>query len=155
MISGGATNQQHVFKDGKETFTRRIGLDNDHLIAVGPRLDLESKMDRVFTSYISQTDDQTNLQYGLMEIPLDESPIVFTPLFHLQTKDFNSVSAFAQSSLSHDGRIWAVSAWLGAVDRSLLQPEDSALYLVQVDRSRPNVTKVPIPLPVGVDDFMK
>jgi hypothetical protein len=62
----------------------------------------------------------------------------------------------AQPSLSHDGRTWAISsAWLGASKKSALRPEDCALFLVQVDRSRPKLTKVPIALPAVQDDGLK
>ncbi len=110
--------------------------------------------DRVFTAYSSKVDGQTNSECGLLEIPLDEKPLRFTPLFQVRGEDVNLL--FAQPSLSHDGRTWAISsAWLAAKDKSSLRPEDCALFLVQVDRSRPKITKVPIPLPTVADDGLK
>jgi hypothetical protein len=120
----------------------------------GPWLDLGPKKDRVFTAYTSKTEGQTNYECGLLEIPLNEKPLRFTPLFHVQSDDM--ISLLAQPSLSHDGKTWAISsAWLAAKNKSVLRPEDCALFLVQVDRSQPKITKVPILLPTVEDDGLK
>jgi hypothetical protein len=154
FVSGPETNQEfQVLRDGARTFSRAITRPGCK-VTVGLWLDLGPKKDRVFTAYVSQAEGQTNCECGLLEIPLDQKPLRFTPLFHVDSDDM--VSLLAQPSLSHDGRTWAISsAWLGANKRTALQPEDCALFLVQVDRSRPKITKVPIPLPTVEDDGLK
>ena len=155
FIGGEKTNAQLcVRQDGVEKFTRRIARGSDKITVVGPWLDLGPKKDRVFTAYTSQAAGQTNCEYGLLEIPLNEQPLRFTPLFQVPADTDGFL--MAQPSLSHDGRTWAVSsAWLGAKKKSALRPEDSALYLVSVDRSRPKITKVPITQPAVDDDGVK
>src|ERR1039457_2366635 len=155
FVSGQATNLAlQVVRDGTKTFSRPITRPGCEVKVAGPWLDLGPKKDRVFTAYTSKTEGQTNYECGLLEIPLNEKPLRFTPLFQVQSDDLNSL--LAQPSLSHDGRTWAISsAWLGASKKSALRPEDCALFLVQVDRSRPKITKVPIMLPAVQDDGLK
>src|ERR1017187_4754869 len=155
LVSGQATNLElQIVRDGVNKFTRPITRPGCEVKVAGPWLDLGPKKDRVFTAYTSKTEAQTNSEYGLLEIPLNEKPLRFTPLFQAQSDDVNSL--LAQPSLSHDGRTWAISsAWLGASKKSALRPEDCALFLVQVDRSRPKITKVPIALPAVQDDGLK
>ena len=155
FVTGQGTNLElQILRDGVKKFTRAITLPGCEVKVAGPWLDLGPKKDRVFTAYSSKAEGQTNSECGLLEIPLDEKPLRFTPLFQVQADDMNSL--LAQPSLSHDGRTWAISsAWLAAKDKSALRPEDCALFLVQVDRSRPKITKVPIPLPTVADDGLK
>src|ERR1039458_1033849 len=155
FVSGQATNLAlQVVRDGTKTFSRPITRPGCEVKVAGPWLDLGPKKDRVFTAYTSKTEGQTNYECGLLEIPLNEKPLRFTPLFQVQSDDLNSL--LAQPSLSYDGRTWAISsAWLGASKKSALRPEDCALFLVQVDRSRPKITKVPIALPAVQDDGLK
>lgn len=154
-ISSRGTNQElQIVRDGIRKFTRPITRPGCEVKVASLGLDLGPKKDRVFTAYTSQAGGQTNYECGLLEIPLNENPLCFIPLFHVQSDDMNSL--LAQSSLSHDGRTWAISsAWLAAKTRSALRPEDCALYLVQVDRSRPKITRVPIVLPAVEDDGLK
>lgn len=155
FVGGQGTNLElQIVRDGVKKFTRLITRPGCEVKVAGPWLDLGPKKDRVFTAYSCKTDGQTNSEHGLLEIPLNEKPLRFTPLFQVQADDVNSL--LAQPSLSHDGRTWAISsAWLGASKKSALRPEDCALFLVQVDRSRPKITKLPIALPEVQDDGLK
>ena len=155
FVSGRGTNQElQVLRDGEKKFSRPITRPGCEVKIAGLWLDLGPKKDRVFTSYTSQAEGQTNYECGLLEIPLDEKPLRFTPLFQVQSDDM--VSLLAQPSLSHDGKTWAISsAWLGAKKKSALRPGDCALFLVQVDRSQPKITKVPIALPAVEDEGLK
>ena len=155
FVSGRDTNQEfQIVRDGAKQFSRPITRPGCEVKATGPWLDLGPKKDRVFTSYVSQAEGQTNYECGLLEIPLNEKPLQFTPLFQAQSDDM--LSLLAQPSLSHDGRTWAISsAWLAANKKSVLRPEDCALFLVQVGRSQPKITKVPISLPTVDDAGMK
>jgi hypothetical protein len=155
FVSGRGTNQElQIWRDGEKKFTRAITRPSCEVKISGPWLDLGPKKDRVFTAYLSQAAGQTNYECGLLEIPLNEKPLQFTPLFQAQSDDM--LSLLAQPSLSHDGRTWAISsAWLAANKKSVLRPEDCALFLVQVGRSQPKITKVPISLPTVDDAGMK
>jgi hypothetical protein len=155
FVSGRGTNQElQVLRDGEKKFSRTITRPGCEVKIASLWLDLGPKKDRVFTSYTSQAEGRTNYECGLLEIPLNETPLRFTPLFQVQSDDM--ISLLAQPSLSHDCKTWAISsAWLGAKNKSALRPENCALFLVQVDRSRPKITKVPIVLPAVQDDGLK
>jgi hypothetical protein len=155
FVSGRDTNQEfQIVRDGVKKFSRTITRPGCEVKAAGLWPDLGPKKDRVFTSYISQAEGQTNYECGLLEIPLNEKPLRFTPLFQVQSEEM--ISLLAQPSLSHDGKTWAISsAWLGAKKKSALRPEDCALFLVQLDRSQPKITKVPIVLPAVEDEGLK
>ena len=155
FLAGSETNQEfQVLRDGTKTFSRFITRPGCEVKVAGLWLDLGPKRDRVFTTYLSKTEGATNQECGLLEIPLNEKPLRFTPLFQVDSDDM--VALLAQPSLSHDGHTWAISsAWLAGKKKSALRPEDCALFLVSVDRSRPKVTKVPIALPTVDDDGVK
>jgi hypothetical protein len=155
FVSGQGTNQEfQVVRDGVKQFSRPVARPGCEVKAAGLWLDLGRQKDRVYTAYTSRAEGQTNYECGLLEIPLNEKPLRFTPLFHVQSDDM--VSLLAQPSLSHDGRTWAISsAWLAAKNKNALRPEDCALFLVQLDRSPPKITRVPIPLPAVEDDGLK
>jgi len=154
FLAGNSTNLElQVQRAGATVFSRHLARPGCELKVTGPWLDLGPQKDRVFTAYLSKADGQTNAEYGLLEIPLNEKPLRFTPLFHTSSDDS---SLLAQPSLSHDGRTWAISsAWLAARDKSALRPEDCALFLVQLDRNPPPVTKHLIPLPTVKDEGLK
>lgn len=156
FVSGRGTNLElQILRDGAKQFSRPITRPGCEVKATGLWLDLGPKKDRVFTAYTSQAEGQTNYECGLLVIPLNENPLRFTPLFQVQSSD-DMISLLAQPSLSHDGKTWAISsAWLGAKKKSVLRPEDCALFLVQVDRSQPKITKVPITLPAVEDEGLK
>ena len=166
-ISEDSTNrpqQLFIYKNAVEKFSRRLTRDNVKQLVISPDLSLSSKKDRVFTAYMSQTKGQTNVEIGLVEIPLNENPLRFTPLFQMpadentnqpssNSKPEDGMFAYFPSALSHDGRTWAMSSSSVALmarstkNMNSLRPEDCALYLVQVDGSPRKVTKVPIALP--------
>ena len=146
-------NQFNVLKNGKEKLTRKILRDKDEVTIAGEWLELSPEKNCVLTAYLSQSPGQTNFEYGLLEIPLNQSPLRFTPLFYIKDSsrsEFLKNTYLMQPSLSHDGRTWAVSsAWLTVGENDFVLPEDVALYLVQIDGPKPKITKVPIKLPSG------
>ena len=151
FVSGSETNQElQIERAGVKIFSRPITRPGGEVKIAGPWLEWEPGKDRVFTLYTSRMDQQTNYECGLLEIPLTGKPLRFTPLFHTESED---LSMLAQPSLSHDGRIWAISsAWLGGRNRSALESEDCALFLVRLDQDPPRFTKVPISLPTVADE---
>jgi hypothetical protein len=84
------------------------------------------------------------MEFGVLEIPLNEQPLRWIPIFH--DSNLNNTLGQAQGSLSHDGRTWAVATTF--IEN--LKPDNYALYLVDVSRSKPKITKVPIAQP-GTD----
>ena len=154
FVAGSETNQElQIERAGVKIFSRPINRPGCEVKIAGPWLEWGPGKDRVFTLYTSQMSQQTNYECGLLEIPLTGKPLRFTPLFHTGSDD---LSMLAQPSLSHDGRIWAISsAWLAAKNRSALEPEDRALFLVQVDQDPPRLKKVPISIPAVTDEGLK
>ena len=137
--------QLQVLKNGQTEFTRPLARTGDKL-QIGPFLDLARDGKTVLTAYCAVQEAATNAEYGLLEIPLSDAPLRFTPLFHAApAKDTELL--FAQPSLSHDGKTWAIgTACLYLQDESL-KPEDCALFLVDLSKSNRPVTKLPIQVP--------
>ncbi len=143
----GDTLQLQVVKNGQTEFTRPLARDGVKL-QTGVLLDLTPDGKTVLTAYCAVPQAKTNAEYGLLEIPLSTAPLRFTPLFRAgQDKDAGAALVYAQASLSHDGKTWAIgTACLYLVDESL-KPENCALFLVDLSKSSRPVTKVPIQVP--------
>jgi len=134
----------NVMKNAKLEFSRPI----THLgeeVGVGPWLHMGPDSDRVFAAYMSRPKGATNAEYGVVEIPFDRDPLRWIPLFHAEAEEGGLM--FAQSSLSHDGRTWAMATSLLYLQIKSLKPEDCALFLVEVGQAQPKITKVPITPP--------
>ena len=137
--------QLQVLKNGQTKFTRQIARNGDKL-KFGPFLDLARDGKTVLTAYCAFQEATTNSEYGLLEIPLSDAPLRFTPLFHApQAEDAELL--FAQPALSHDGKTWAIATTCLYLQNDSLKPEDCALFLVDLSKSSRPVTKVPIPAP--------
>ncbi|HUB87458.1 MAG TPA: hypothetical protein VMB22_06165 [Verrucomicrobiae bacterium] len=137
--------QLEILKDGKVDFTRPLAHNGDKL-EVGPFLDLAPDGQTVLTAYCVTPETATNSEYGLLEIPLSDAPLKFTPLFHAADNQ-DAGLLFAQPSLSHDGKTWAIgTACLYLQDKSLT-PQDCALFLVDLTQPDRPVTKIPIVVP--------
>ena len=125
--------------------TRQLARPGEKL-QLGPFLDLARDGKTVLTSYCAAQAPATNAEYGLLEIPLSDAPLRFTPLFHApQTEDAELL--FAQPALSHDGNTWAIGTAFLYLQNESLGPEDCALFLVDLSKANRPVTKVPIPVP--------
>lgn len=136
--------QLNVMKDGQIQFSRPVARAGVQ-VAVGPWLDLGPNGDRVFTAYMSGAEGATNVEYGVVEIPLSRDPLRWTALFHAEGEEDGLL--FAQPSLSHDGQTWAIATSYLYLQNESLKPEDCALFLVEVGQPEPKVTKVPIQPP--------
>lgn len=134
-----------VFKGGTVKFSRDLKVD-DKKLGVGPFLDLTPDGETVLAVYGALPRGQTNCEYGLLEIPLSKAPLRLTPLFHADTNEDIGL-LFAQPSLSHDGKTWAIATSYLYRQNKSLTPEDSALFLVDLSKAKRPVTKVPIPVP--------
>jgi len=142
----GERRELQIFENGGLKFTRAL-TRGDEKLAVGPFLDITPGGDRVLTMYRRLLGEETNAEYGLLEIPLnDVDPLRFTPLFRMKPKSDEELM-LAQPSLSHDGRTWAVATTNLYLDNEALKSEDCALYLVDVRKSVRPVNKVAIKPP--------
>ena len=134
-----------IYKDGKNEFTRPLARGGDTLEA-GPFLDFAPDGKTILTVYCATRASTTNSEYGLLEIPLSDAPLRFTPLFQVKNnKDADLL--FAQPAVSHDGKTWAFGTACLYLQNESLTPEDCALFLVDLSRAKRPVTKVPIPAP--------
>jgi hypothetical protein len=134
-----------IFKDGKVELTRLLSLPGGNL-EVGPFLDFAPDGKTVFAAGCIVTESKTNSEYGLLEIPLNDAPLRFTPLFHADHSGDGDL-IFAQPSLSHDGKTWAIATSYLYRQNQSLRAEDCALFLVDVSKAKRPVTKVPVPVP--------
>jgi hypothetical protein len=134
-----------VFKKEKVELTRPLTLPGGTL-KTGPFLALAPDGKTVFTAACVVTDNKTNSEYGLLEIPLGDAPLRFTPLFRA-TCDDDGELIFAQPSLSHDGKTWAICSSYLYRQNHALNSDDCALFLVDVSKAKRPVTKVAIPVP--------
>lgn len=146
FVTGADTNLQlQVTTNGNVTFSRTLarGTAKQQL---GPWLDLGPRRDRVFTAYCTQEEKAPNAEYGVVEIPLNDEPLRWIPLFRAEeARDARLL--YTQGSLSHDGKTWAMAS--SSMPGQSLKPEDRALYLVDFSIPKPKITKVPVTLPAG------
>lgn len=149
----GGQLQLEVVKNGKIEFTCPLARNGDKL-EVGPFLEYSPDGKTVLTAYRATSAATTNSEYGLLEIPLQDAPPRFTPLFHATYKD-DSGLLYAQPSLSHDGRTWAIGTACLYLAIESLKSEDCALYLVDLSKANRPVTKIPISVPAKRKPFAK
>jgi hypothetical protein len=108
---------------------------------------LEWSMDEksLFAAFTKKLDDEDNAQFGVVEVPLEGGSAHEMPLFTGKLgKDIDGISYF-QIALSPDGRQIAASSLSFDPDAEL-EPQDRALYLVDMSHSQWEVTKVPMPV---------
>jgi len=141
----GEQLQLQVFQHGQTEFSRPIECHGEKL-ELGMFLDLARDGKTVLTAYCADSDTRTKAEYGLLEIPLSDAPLRFTPLFH-GTRAEDVGMLFVQPSLSHDGKTWAIGTALLYLQNESLGPEDCALFLVDLSGADRPVTKVPIRVP--------
>lgn len=150
FVTGTKSNLElRVVKDGREIFRRSLarGESEQHL---GPWLDVGPRNDRVVTAYVTQLNGADVAQHGVVEIPLSDDPPRWTPLFTgSRGRDGDDALIFAQGGLSHDGQVWAVATTL--LPEETIKTADRALYLVDLAKTKPEITKVPIAPPPDRD----
>lgn len=142
-----------ILTNGNAAVTRALTREEGELI-VGPLLDFTPDGGNVLTTYRFEPANQTNAEYGLLEIPLSEQPLRWTPLFYAEARD-DAGFLYAQASLSHDGTVWAIATPYLYIQNESLKPDDCALYLVEIGRAKPKVNKVPIAPPRHRGSFSK
>jgi hypothetical protein len=134
-----------VLENGKTTFTRRLG-GPGQVFRFGSGM-LSPKGNEVIVSYQRLTQNETNVVYGLMEIPLSEAPVRETILIRRAANQDEMNVLYFQGAVSHDGKTAAVaSTYLVCADTSL-GADDCALFLVDLTDANRKVTKIPIALP--------
>jgi hypothetical protein len=145
--------QVYVVKDGKVVFSRLLSRPGGFYIP-GPFLAAEPDGKTLMAAAVAASEGQTNGEYGLLEIPLNDAPLRFTPLFRAEVGKEGEL-IFAQPSLSHDGKTWAVSTAFLYMQNESLKPEDCALFLIDLSTSKRPVTRVPIRVPPEREPLLK
>jgi hypothetical protein len=93
----------------------------------------------------------TNItSFGLVELPLNEKPIVDTTLVGAASRKESKAATYFQGSVSHDGKTLAVaSTYLAFMDANL-SADDCALFLVDLSHADRRVTRVPVAIPANI-----
>jgi hypothetical protein len=142
------TNSQirlQVFQEDKLTLERPLELPGGHVQA-SQLPDVSPNGRTAYLAACVVTETKTNSTYGLLEVPLTDAPLRFTPLFQANVSDDGDL-LLAQPALAHDGRTWAICSSYIYQQNASLRPEDCALFLVDVSKAKRPVTKVPVPVP--------
>jgi hypothetical protein len=145
VSKAGEQLRLEILKDGKLEFTRPL-VRGGAKLEVGPFLEFAPDGKTILTVYCATAAATTNSEYGLLEIPLNDAPPRFTPLFSAAFKDESGLM-YAQPSVSHDGKTWAIGTACLYLQNKSLQPQDCALFLVDLSKAKRPVTKIPIPVP--------
>ncbi len=107
----------------------------------------------LFVAYESRVEGKTGHSLGIIELPLDGRPPRRTVLISGAELDAERSLPSFQFGLSHDGKALAVSSTYLALFDKGFRAEDCALFIVDLASDKRPVTKIPIPLPVGVGRF--
>lgn len=144
-VTGEETNRElRVVTDGRETFRRSLAR-GDAKQWFGLWLDIGPRTDRVVTAYVAQRSGTNGAEHGVVEIPLQKNETLrWVPLF-TDLNEGKKSEPVAQGALSHDGRTWALATTL--LNDAQIKPADRALFLVDLSKPQPEITKVPIAKP--------
>jgi hypothetical protein len=99
----------------------------------------------LFASFVKMLDDEGNAQFGVIEVPLHGGNTHEMPLFTGKSSSEDDELLYFQIALSPDGKKIAASS-LSFESKTDLEPQDRALYLVDMSHPQWEVTKVPMPL---------
>ena len=134
-----------VFENGEVVFSRPLAL-NPKVFTFGNAV-VSRKGDLLLASYQELNKSQTNSSFGLIEIPLSSAPVRLTRLISNVHITDDTAAFLFQISVSHDGKTAACSSSYLACNCESFNPEDSALFLIDLKHSTRKLTKVPIALP--------
>ncbi len=135
-----------VLEDGRTVFARPLTSKGEKL-AFGSAAFLP-KGDALCASFLQSTEGQDAVSLGLMEIPLNDTPVRRTVLIKTTGLKDDSAALYFQAGFSHDGKTAGLASTYLACDNKDFKPEDCALFLVDLSDPNRKVTKVLIPLPV-------
>ena len=103
----------------------------------------------IYAAFSRKLDNGDNAQYGVLGVPLNGDTIHETLLFTGKAEDGNDNSTnLFQIALSPDGRRIAATS-------ALHNPEDQALYLIDVGNAQWKVTKIPVPIMSDTESVAK
>ena len=111
------------------------------------------KGDRVFAAYLSPDPTTNNATCGLLEIPLDASPLSRTPLFQRPGRSDKGDILYLQPELSHDGKTVALCNTYFYANPRASDTNSAVLFLVDVSRHPARVSRFPLPLPSSDHPF--
>lgn len=130
-----------LFRDGRLERTLAIA-DKKGGLSIG-NAEWSPDGETIYAAYVRKSGDGKNSQYGILEVPVSGAGLREIPLF-ASDRDNDSWALYFQVGLSPDGRnAVASSTCLGRND---LQPEDRALYIVDLTGPSRNAAKVVVPI---------
>jgi hypothetical protein len=146
VAEGGGKRGLHVAQVGQATRTLPLDLP-EKSVAVGMGT-LAPKQEVFYATYAEQPVEGKPANVGLLEISLKDGALRRTPLFsNIKLNQKDGMAAF-QVDVSHDGTTAAIcTTMLSVVKDTMVQPDASALYLVDLSSAERKVTKVAIPIP--------
>jgi hypothetical protein len=141
-----ATNQLMVWRKGQPSFSRDLPVAKDEELAFG-NAGFSVKGDMIWATCQRRNKAKQEASYGLMEIPLDSTPLRETTLIASAPAENDSGDSCFQGSISHNGKTFAVDSTYLACVEPQFKANDCALFFVDLKSPNRKVTKVPIPLP--------
>lgn len=107
------------------------------------------RQDTVHVSYLSKRAGQTNVSLGVFTVPLDNKPIVRTPIVPALGKVDGKAARYFQPASSHDGKMLALTTtyFFGEKEAMHLYAKECALFLVDLTKKPHQVKRVPLAVP--------
>lgn len=140
----GDTLRCALMEKGKVRFSRT--LPSKQPLKFGNAI-LSPKGDRVWAAFTRESGKTNRIACGVMEIPLSQAPVREKVLIPDIPSGDETEALYWQVGISHDGKTAAISSTYLAASAEDFKPEDSALFIVDMNTSDWKVTKVPISLP--------
>jgi hypothetical protein len=135
-----------VLEDGKPVFQRPIGAEGDQLSFTSAAFSKGG--DSILAGFVRTREEQPGSSSGLMEIPLADQPIREKVLLSGIEADHSEDALDFEFGLSHDGKTAAAaSTYLARAKEQGFEPEDCALFFIDLSAPAWRVTKTLIPLP--------
>jgi hypothetical protein len=149
----GGTNAIRLLQSGQAQ--RILSLTNELEDSSFGSICLSPKGDVAFVSCTGRRKDDTESSLGFLEVPLDGRPSPPATLLQRLTKSDKDAVIYLQLGLSHDGKALALSTTYlcGEGEKSIVNPADCALYIVDVSKQPHGITKVPLPVPATTDSM--
>lgn len=137
-----------VLEDGKERRRARLAKADERLAVSLAAL---SPVNRAcYFTYLAVPDAGTNATFGVLEVPLSGGPPRRTPLIPRLDSSERERVHYAPASVSHDGKLLAVSTTMLAAGDQAMAAADCGLFIVDLTDTRRGFKRVPSPRPPRV-----
>jgi len=138
-----------LLKDGKTELRKPLGSTAGN-IAFGNGI-ISPGGEKLWASFQRASAESGKSDFGLMEIPLNTTgSLKQMVLIHDLAETDDTMAMYFQVGISHDGKMAAMASTYLGVDKKPgeFEPQNCALFLVDISSPQWKVTKVPIPVPV-------